>query len=313
MRERSRAANPAAVENGASWSDGDDKPAETVDIARGTPSARPAEAPPERGSMSQLLQDLGDGNRDDDDDIPAERTRIEANPLQRVEELDKVVAKKTPPPAMIPSIVKKPQMPPSGALPLSDPPKIGARPTAPVTTPSLSPNVPSGRFPDLANLPTMVASDDVPELAETQINKPLVVDTTDALARTNMDMQTPMNGAPGMQSGMPQPPLLPPIQPQLPPDLSYPVMDKEMHQQIHSGATVFPSPSKRGTPTGAHDPQHAANMASPVGQHYGDQVDWDAAAAAPARAIPPWMLGLLFLAAIGVALGITIAIAKLVS
>ncbi|MEJ7603056.1 MAG: serine/threonine-protein kinase [Kofleriaceae bacterium] len=310
MRELISGRDQAAVENGASWSDGDDKPAETVDIVRGTLNARIADAPPERGAMSQLLQDLGDGNREDDDDIPAERTRIEANPLQRVEELDKVVAKKTPPPVKIPSLIKRPQMPPSGALPLPDPPKL-LSPLAP----SLSPNVPSGRFPDLANLPTMVAADDVPELAETQLNSPpIVVDTVDALARTTMDMQSPsINGAPGMQGLPQQHPILPPIQPQIQTDLSYPVMDKEMHRQIHSGATVFPGVTKRETPTGAHDPQHAANVASPVGQHYGEQVDWDAAAAAPARAIPPWMLGLLFLAAIAVALGITIAIAKLVS
>jgi hypothetical protein len=85
--------------------------------------------------------------------------------------------------------------------------------------------------------------------------------------------------------------------------LSYPVMDRELRGQMASGATVFPS-------TG--DPQRAANLASPVGAQYGNDVDWSQAAAAPARAIPPWMLGLIFLAAIGVALAVTIIIAKLV-
>ena len=188
--------------------------------------------------------------------------------------------------------------------------------------PSVSPNVPSGRFPDLANLPTQISTEDSAELAETVLGgKPIVVDTNDAHARTNMDMQAPnVNGAgargmapPARPSGpmppMPQPMIVP--QPQLPADIGYPVMDKEMSRQIHSGATVFPSPTKRET--GAHDPaQHAANVASPVGPGYGEHVDWEAAAAAPARAIPPWMLALLFIGAIGVALGITIAIAKLV-
>ena len=64
---------------------------------------------------------------------------------------------------------------------------------------------------------------------------------------------------------------------------------------------------------GMADPQRAANLMSPVGEHYPGQVDWSAAAAAPARAVPPWLLALLFLAAIGVALAFTIVIAKLVS
>jgi hypothetical protein len=58
--------------------------------------------------------------------------------------------------------------------------------------------------------------------------------------------------------------------------------------------------------------QRAANLASPVGGQYGGDVDWSKAAAMPARAIPPWMLAVIFVAAIGVALAITIIIAKLV-
>jgi hypothetical protein len=341
-----------SVDTGVNWGADDDKGAETVDIMRGseeslntsdifTGSGSESRLP-ERGSMSQLLHDLGDGNREEDDDIPAERTRIEANPLQRVEELNKEVAKqKTPAPTLKPSQPNAPQkipqkLPPSGALPLPPAPP-NPNPTSP-SMPSLSPNVPSGRFPDLANLPTQISSEDSVELAETVLGgKPIVVDTTDALARTNMDMQAPnLNGTPGAANGpngphgmpplqrsdlpqhMPhqmlqqpmQPPMQPPMgSPQMPPEVGYPVMDKEMSRQIHSGATVFPSPAKRDT--GAHDPAHAANMASPVGAGYGEH-DWDAAAAAPARAIPPWMLAILFIVAIGVALGITIAIATLV-
>jgi hypothetical protein len=60
------------------------------------------------------------------------------------------------------------------------------------------------------------------------------------------------------------------------------------------------------------DPQHAANLMSPVGQHYPEQVDWGAAAASRARAVPPWLLAILFIAALGVALALTIVIAKLI-
>jgi hypothetical protein len=90
--------------------------------------------------------------------------------------------------------------------------------------------------------------------------------------------------------------------------MTYPVMDSQMRGQMASGATVFPS-----TPgSGPHDPQRALDVASPVGGQYGGKVDWAQAAALPARAIPPWMLGVIFVAAIGIALTITIIIAKLV-
>jgi hypothetical protein len=51
---------------------------------------------------------------------------------------------------------------------------------------------------------------------------------------------------------------------------------------------------------------------SPVGQYYPERVDWGAAAASPARAVPPWLLAILFVAALGIALALTIVIAKLV-
>jgi hypothetical protein len=66
-----------------------------------------------------------------------------------------------------------------------------------------------------------------------------------------------------------------------------------------------------GNPGNLIDPQRAANMMSPVGQHYPEHVDWGAAAAARARAVPPWLLVVLFVAALGIALALTIVIAKL--
>ena len=51
---------------------------------------------------------------------------------------------------------------------------------------------------------------------------------------------------------------------------------------------------------------------SPVGHQYPQQVDWAVAASMPARAVPPWMLAVLFVAAIVVALTLTILIAKIV-
>jgi hypothetical protein len=68
------------------------------------------------------------------------------------------------------------------------------------------------------------------------------------------------------------------------------------------------SPYQAPSPSPAHaNPQQAANLMSPVGDRYGQHVDWDAAAAKPAKAIPPWMLAALFLGvAAGVGLIVTI-------
>src|SRR5262249_49524963 len=53
-----------------------------------------ADAP---GLLSELFDDLGGGSRvEDDDEMPAERTRIESNPLERVNELERLAAL-TPP------------------------------------------------------------------------------------------------------------------------------------------------------------------------------------------------------------------------
>jgi hypothetical protein len=60
------------------------------------------------------------------------------------------------------------------------------------------------------------------------------------------------------------------------------------------------------------DPQRAAELMSPVGQHYSEPVDWSVAAAGRARAIPPWMLAVLFVGAIGIALALTIVVARLI-
>jgi hypothetical protein len=129
--------------------------------------------------------------------------------------------------------------------------------------------------------------------------------------------------------------------------IGYPVMSAELSEQIATGATVFPSEGRTapvypgdssiarsgprsiepspldGYPRladsagrsleGVADPQRAASVMSPVGEHYPGQVDWSAAAAAKARAVPPWLLAIFFLGAIGVALGLTIVIARIVS
>jgi hypothetical protein len=233
--------------------------------------------------------------------------------------------------------VKKP-MPPSGPLPLPAPPTgrvntpaAGAR----VITPAGTPKVSSGKFPDLSNLPTMIAEPDEtpppgaspsPELAPTAMAGDLV-DPNRRSMQMEAQQPPPNNGMPQQRtSGQMQPmdprpssqqiPRQSMQQMQPPPSnlpMSYPVMDKAMSQEMRAGGSVFPSARRGGVPdSGPHDPQRAADLASPVGAQYGGDVDWSQAAAMPARSIPPWMLGVIFVAAIGIALAITIIIAKLV-
>ncbi len=367
MRELISGREVAAVnEEGLAWGEEDPKRNETVDLGgKGTESIESidlVEQRPSESGLSGVIDELGTGRDDDGDDMPAERTRIQENPLEQISVLDDVVAKqktpppqiirgpghKTPPPQLLATQIApvepprgKPRMPPSGPLPLPAPP-TGPMPASPA-------KMSSGKFPDLANLPTMVAEDRDPGDAPTELGA-LPIDDVDPLARTSVEMHAPVvNGVrvspPMPQQGRPQsvPPLpqmgqQPPVvgslmaisQPSIPtmtagpsiqprPSLgaqapaNYPVMNSELSAQMAAGATVFPSPPPRRGDSGRQDPAHAAELASPVGQYYGDQVDWAAAAAAPARAIPPWKLALLFVGALGIALLLTIVIAKLVT
>ncbi|HSK02949.1 MAG TPA: hypothetical protein VK932_16975, partial [Kofleriaceae bacterium] len=92
-------------------------------------------------------------------------------------------------------------------------------------------------------------------------------------------------------------PNMPPVSP-----AGYPVMDAQMRDQLASGATVFPS--GRGS-SGTHD------AAAPPGPYPG-QGDWSAAGGPPVRTMPPWMLAVLFVGALGGALLVTILIAMAV-
>ena len=107
-------------------------------------------------------------------------------------------------------------------------------------------------------------------------------------------------------------------------------MSAEMSEQIARGADLFPSRPPGAAPQAAPTipppqlpyvsphasqqtllPQDAAHLMSPVGQQYPQQVNWAEAAGMPARAMPPWMLALVFVGAITAALIITVIIAKI--
>jgi eukaryotic-like serine/threonine-protein kinase len=276
-----------------------------------------------RSSASVLNEVIS--NLQDPDSMPADRTRIESNPLEDEP----------------PRPPQRPVMPPSGALPL---------PPAPAGPPQMAsmPRIPSGRFPDLANLPTMVADlEDTPkpvvEQARTEIAiQPIGSDRVTSQAPAIPGPPPQRNGTPkpadpqriglaptspppfappAASPPMPQPPMGPrstspppmvarqPIQQRPQPNASAPPIG----YPVMSSSQIDPATNRPYPESGAFiaDPQRAANMMSPVGQQY-PQMDWNAAAAMPARALPKWLLGVLFVGAIGLALTITIVFARLI-
>jgi eukaryotic-like serine/threonine-protein kinase len=341
-----------AIDAGVNWDEEDEKGSakaaadvgqNTVDIKSGDKALTvdTADLVEERGSSSSIdsfIDGLGDGDRHDgEDDMPAESTRIEANPLEKLRELEKITVPrtptgKTPRPAPIEEFrsaptketprpeLLRPKMPPSGPLPLPPTPQ----------PPASGPGTPKagGKFPDYSALPTMIAEPEPetppppasPELAPTAMANE-ILDPKRRSTQMEVPAQQPPQPSPpnGMPIARPAGPLqhdhpsqqlarqslshmgpMPQARPSNLP-LSYPVMDKQLRGQMAAGATVFPS-----------DAQRAAELASPVGPGYGSDVDWQQAAAAPTRAIPKWMLGVIFVGALGIALAITIIIAKLV-
>ncbi|MDB4962647.1 MAG: serine/threonine protein kinase [Myxococcales bacterium] len=334
-----------SVDTGVKWGTAEEEAAEakrnqTVDLTR-----RQAEEQSMSLHTSDLHgEELGDDPAADDSDMPAERTRIETNPLDRLAEMEAAQQQAKPPaqakpqpqvqqpraptlPAAPPVAEQRvlPKMPPSGPLPLPAPPTgPAAAPPGPAVRPS------AARFPNLSNLPTQIAMDDVPmetvlEPAPDPVRSRVGSKTAPEMARTAVatDFVDPNHGAPMAPNGS---------NPNLPMD--YPVMNPEFSQQMLSG-NVFPSapPGSRATHAADREtqqrnaesgprpsqtspppsgPQHAASLMSPVGQQYPQQVDWAQAAAAPARALPPWMMIALFVAAIGVALVLTIVVAKII-
>ncbi|CAN5771128.1 hypothetical protein BH11MYX3_BH11MYX3_27460 [soil metagenome] len=308
-----------SVDTGVKWDEAAEaaeaKRNQTVDLSRGDQSEDHSislatsdmliDQRPSSGSLSDVIGGLDGNNTGDDDEIPADKTRIETNPLDRVQEME--AAARTPAPVLrappahaatpqtnptvaLRGVTPRPIMPPSGPLPLPAPP---TGPTGPVVTSQPAPPAARGPgFPNLSNLPTMIAElePDDPSSARTELGGRVV---------------DPQHGAPHVQ----------------PSPAGYPVMTPEMSANIARGADIFPSQQpQRGTAPSANAPhmggvhdsgQHAASFMSPVGPQYPNQVNWADAAAMPARAIPPWMLALLFVGAIVTALLLTIVIAKI--
>ncbi|HSJ99637.1 MAG TPA: serine/threonine-protein kinase, partial [Kofleriaceae bacterium] len=199
-RMRELISGRAAADPAATWAAEDEEAKAGVDLASGSGVRMSGGSgnPPASGSLSDVLGGL-DLPAAGDDDMPAERTRIEANPLERINELDAVAGQPTQPPA------PQAAMPPPGPLPLPAAPP--GKPPKPATGPSPLARPSGQKFPAAANLPTMIAepdedddADDLPELAKTELGAPVhpsdppapaAPAQADPNARTVLDMAAP--------------------------------------------------------------------------------------------------------------------------
>jgi eukaryotic-like serine/threonine-protein kinase len=302
-----------------SWSDEEDKKArqsaESIDSEDFSIDKRSSDV-----ALDQVVSRL---STESDDGPAPEKTRIEANPLELLKELD----------------AKSNESRRDSIPSLPAPPIVAPTPLRP----SQQPNVPSGRFPDAAQLPTMISptpppaqppapvrsrSETKPDpamaptaaaapLDRAKLVMPVGPQSATHAAISQLDLEETVR--PGqlevvMQPSRPEPP--PPIASSPYPVVrgrpfstdiapSAPVNQRPSVQRIPNTGPSAPSP----TPSGVH--LNPANMMSPVGEGYPAGVDWDAAAAKRARPLAPWQLAVLFVGVLGLALLLTMIIAKI--
>ena len=292
MRELIGSRESVSVDTGVGWDEEDeDKKNATVDLHGGENSSISLSAadivPVSMGdaSLEEVASELGD-----ESDMPAEKTRIESNPLDRVQEME-AAAGATPQPAKRASSASIT----NGVAPQPAPPTVAGK---------------AARFPELANLPTMIAE---PDPTPPPAQRPGSHSMSPELAPTALGRQ-PVD--PGHADTAPPPFQQPPMQAPMPIRPSQPLPDG---YPVVVGGRPFSSdlapsdlPHRMSRPSFGGDASQAAAVLSPVGDQYRGQVDWAAAAARPAKAIPPWMLAMLFAGALFVALIVTIVIAKII-
>ncbi len=336
MRELIEGRDQAAVEMG--WGEEDEKGNQTVDLTGGKDedvglaageiiSMRPSDQ-----SLDNFVGELG-AEAGEGDENNAPRTRIQMNPLELMAQLDHQVAQNTGHHTPVSAGTA------TGAKPLPAPPPGPAKPGA-YSLP---------KFPDLPNLPTVVAKDAerdgdgdgdgdgegetlmrAPELAATAIAAPL---DEASLKRTELvipaqrgpvsgpssstlygvgesSMQAaelgtqPENAVPSGAHGAPT---------------DYPVM--------HGGGRPY---STDLAPSNVGNPQRSPYADAPLGasresgqvlsgpamspdrQGY-PQADWELMAVQPAKGMQRWQLAVLFVAAVGGALFLTVVLAKIFS
>ena len=238
-------------------------------------------------SLDSLVGRLGtDVDDPDDESQPADRTRIEMNPLDQVAQLNAQVERNSKPmPVHIGTA--------SGASPLPAPPSGPSK--------AVVGKAGSGKFPDLPNMPTQIADDAQPAAA------PAIVNATTMIAGPTPSYA----GERAHRPTQPESIVNAPTQTAAPIINDYPVMPGG---QRPFNSDLAPSQPPRGQFGDAQpfNPTAAASLMSPVGDQY-PQTDWERAAALPARALAPWQLAALFVGVVGGALLITLLLAKIFS
>jgi hypothetical protein len=183
------------------------------------------------------------------------------------------------------------------------PPDAAQAPT--MAAPPIDPNhgaLPSMTLQHVERIGSQSATHDSVKLTPAQL---AILDGPGLPGRLNANDASPRATAPT------QPPPLPPgVQEGSYNESPYPVVSG---RPFSTDIAPSPRPSQAAVPrTGPQQPngQQAANLMSPVGEHY-PQRDWDAAAAAPARALTRIQLGLLFVAVVAGAITLTMIVAKI--
>ena len=281
------------------WDEDEDKGMQTVDLGakKGDESVSllTGEIMEMRSSDASLDSFVGDlDTHDEDDHGPADKTNIVLNPLEAIAQLDRHV-RNTPP----------------RATPVSRGPVTGG--PAPLPANAAGRKEP-GKFPDLPNLPTMIPDEDLSEpsarVSAASMQPTMAgIPAQQAYAAPSQPYAAPSQPYAAQQSG----PQLIPQRPSAPVIDDYPVSPGGLRPTSTDLAPMTSPAAQRSSYANVPlDATHAASVMSPVGDQY-PQTDWERAAAASARALPPWMLGALFAGALVAALLLTLAIAKIFS
>ncbi len=308
-------------------------------------------------SLDQFVSRLGsesDEPHDDDGGPPPEKTRIEANPLETIKQLEAQAARSSSP--------RGPGSSPRTPVPKDSvtggPARLPAPPTGP-HRPSLQTPGSGVKYGDVAQIPTVIADEKdgntpppmnrpsaapgsrtPPPVRTEAAYKPTMVhaaQSESSMAATQAAVPIdPQHGAHGGPGAMPRPSverigahsathdsvkLSPDQLAQLdapggpsgqgpPPASPYPVVSGRPSSSELAPSTGRSGPGQHPRTGPQFSGQQAANLMSPVGDHY-PQADWAAAAAAPAKALTRVQLALLFVAAVTAALVVTMMIAKI--
>jgi hypothetical protein len=169
--------------------------------------------------------------------------------------------------------------------------------------------------PIIANKRTQLENAIAPELAPTELGE-IVDDGLNAktvLGTGAQPSQAPVRAS-QMQVAQPPGSAYPVVQGGRPFSADLAPSDPPMPQRSRYSSEHIPAPHS-GTQSpvpgaGLHTPRPASTV-SPVGEHYPPR-DWQAEAERRVRPMQPWMLAVLFVGALGIALTITIVIAKII-